>query len=88
MSWAGEFFNSSGAEQQAEQRLFVRSRARAFSRDIVGCIGFGDGGLMHTSHLVNARRKTDDRERPGTARSRVETVLVREFTSIFISTRR
>lgn len=42
---------------------------------------------MHTSHLVNARTKTD-RVRCGEKKgwNRVETVLVREFTSIFIST--
>lgn len=38
-------------------------RAREFPIAI-WCIGFGDGGLMHTSHLVNARRKTG-RERRG-----------------------
>lgn len=44
---------------------------------------------MHTSHLANARRKTDRQRRWGwDARSRAETILVREFTSIFISPRR
>lgn len=31
---------------------------------VIWCIGFSDGGLMHTSHLVNIRRKTG-RERRG-----------------------
>lgn len=40
-----------------------RGGARAGFQSRIRCIGFGDGGLMHTSHLVNARRKTDRRRR-------------------------
>lgn len=62
---------------------------------------FGDSGLMYTSHLVNARRKIDRKRRRvecegwetestvgGMMRGLTwKTILVREFTSIFISTR-
>lgn len=37
--------------------------ARESFQSRIRCIGFGDGGLMHTSHLVNARRKTDRKRR-------------------------